>query len=67
MDAFVGQDDDTFRPQTERVAATARGAGIGVSLIEVPGQHSWSVATEALVRALPWISARIGLLELGRA
>lgn len=59
----VGRNDDVYRPQAERVAAAARVAGVTVSLIEVPGQHSWSIATGALARTLPWISGRIGLID----
>ena len=57
----VGRDDPDFRPQDEQVAAAARAAGMQVTLDEPPGAHSWSMASDELGRALPWIAARTGL------
>jgi S-formylglutathione hydrolase FrmB len=34
-----------------------------VSLDELPGGHSWSMAVDALAGSLPWLSARTGLLD----
>jgi S-formylglutathione hydrolase FrmB len=59
----VGRDDPDFRPQAEEMAGAARAAGMAASLDELPGGHSWSMASEALGLALPWISARTGLLD----
>ncbi len=59
----VGRDDPDFRPQDEQVAAAARAAGMQVTLDEPPGGHSWSMASDALGRALPWIAARTGLAD----
>jgi S-formylglutathione hydrolase FrmB len=59
----VGRDDPDFRPQAEEMTGAARAAGMGASLHQVPGGHSWSTASEALGLALPWISARTGLLD----
>lgn len=59
----VGRNDDVYRPQAEQLAAAARGAGMGVTLREVPGEHSWAIASDALGAALPWIAGRVGLLD----
>ncbi|MDT7707790.1 MAG: hypothetical protein QOG20_3397 [Pseudonocardiales bacterium] len=58
----VGRDDPDFRPQAEQVAAAAQAAGMTVTLDELPGGHSWSMAADELGRALPWIGVRTGLL-----
>jgi hypothetical protein len=44
-------------PEHRRVPAVA------APLDALPGRHSWSMASEALGLALPWISARTGLLD----
>jgi S-formylglutathione hydrolase FrmB len=59
----VGRDDLDFRPQAREMVGVARAAGMAVSLDELSGGHSWSMASEALGQAMPWISARIGLLD----
>jgi S-formylglutathione hydrolase FrmB len=59
----VGREDRDYRPQDERVAAAARAAGMDITLQEIPGAHSWSIASDALGLALPWISGRTGLLD----
>jgi S-formylglutathione hydrolase FrmB len=59
----VGRDDGVYRPQAEQVAAAGHSAGIDVTLQEVPGEHSWAIATAALAAALPWIAGRTGLLD----
>jgi len=57
----VGRGDTDFRRQAEQILALARGAGMSVELYEVPGNHSWAIASDALARGLPWISGRLGL------
>ncbi len=59
----VGRDDGVYRPQAEQVAAAAQAAGVAVTLLEVPGEHSWAIASHALAAALPWIGGRTGLLD----
>ncbi len=59
----VGRDDGIYRPQAEQVAAAARAAGVGVTLLEVPGEHSWSIASHALAGALPWLAGRTEILD----
>ena len=57
----VGRADADFRRQAEQILALARGAGMSVELSEVPGNHSWTIASDALAQGLPWISGRLGL------
>lgn len=59
----VGRDDPDYRPQTEQVAAAAAAAGMAMSVDELPGGHSWSMASQSLARALPWIGGRGGLFD----
>jgi S-formylglutathione hydrolase FrmB len=59
----VGRNDQDYRPQAEQVASAAQTAGIAVTLDEVPGGHSWTIASAALADALPWISGRLNLLD----
>ncbi|MEJ3657380.1 alpha/beta hydrolase-fold protein [Actinomycetes bacterium KLBMP 9759] len=58
----VGVDDTMYRPDAEEVAAAARAAGMTITLTELDGAHSWTVATQALTGALPWMAGRTGLL-----
>jgi S-formylglutathione hydrolase FrmB len=57
----VGRADTDFRRQAEQILALARAAGMSVELYEVPGNHSWGIASDALTQGLPWISGRLGL------
>jgi S-formylglutathione hydrolase FrmB len=59
----VGRADDVYRPQAEHVAVAAQQASIAVTLQEVPGVHTWGIATAALAASLPWIAGRDGLLD----
>jgi S-formylglutathione hydrolase FrmB len=59
----VGRNDAVYRPQAEQIAAAARGAGLGVTLREVPGEHSWAIASDALATSLPWIAGRTGIID----
>ena len=59
----VGRDDAVYRPQAEQVATAAKAAGVAVTLLEVPGEHSWAIATDALSAALPWVAGRTGILD----
>ena len=58
----VGRDDAEYRPQAELMAAATRAAGMSVAVDVRPGGHSWSLAAEALGRALPWLAGRAGLV-----
>ena len=35
---------------------------MSVELYEVPGNHSWTLASDALTKGLPWLSGRLGLI-----
>jgi S-formylglutathione hydrolase FrmB len=59
----VGRGDDVYRPQAEQVAAATHAAGMQVVLEEVPGEHSWAIATQALAAYLPWIAGRTAILD----
>jgi S-formylglutathione hydrolase FrmB len=59
----VGRADTDFRRQAEQILALTRGAGMSVELYEVPGNHSWVIASDALAQGLPWISGRLGLID----
>ena len=59
----VGRDDGVYRPQAEQVAAAAKAAGVAVTLLEVPGEHSWAIASHALGVGLPWLCGRTGILD----
>jgi S-formylglutathione hydrolase FrmB len=58
----VGSDDEVYRPQAEQVAAATQADGVAVTLLEVPGEHSWVIATAALATTLPWLACRSGIL-----
>jgi S-formylglutathione hydrolase FrmB len=59
----AGRDDPDYRPQAEQLATAARAAGIPATLHELPGGHSWAIASTALTDTLPWLGARTDLLE----
>jgi S-formylglutathione hydrolase FrmB len=59
----VGRADTDFRRQAEQIFALTRGAGMSVQLYEIPGNHSWAIASDALAQGLPWISGRLGLID----
>lgn len=59
----VGRDDAAYRPQAEQVATAAETAGMTVTLLEVPGEHSWAIATGALATTLPWVAGRTGIID----
>jgi S-formylglutathione hydrolase FrmB len=59
----AGRDDPVYRPQAEQVADACRAAGIDITLQELPGGHSWGIASTALGDALPWLGARTGLFD----
>ncbi|MCW2618580.1 MAG: xynZ [Modestobacter sp.] len=57
----VGAQDPAYQLQARAVATATTAAGISVTLIELPGGHSWSVWGAGLDRAMPWLSTRMGL------
>jgi S-formylglutathione hydrolase FrmB len=59
----VGRGDAEYRRQAQQIAAATRAAGMSVGLIEFDGGHSWSMAADALDRALLWLAGRGGMLD----
>ena len=57
----VGTDDAEYRAGVERLASTARDAGMDVHLTELPGTHNFALWAAALEKELPWLTQRLGL------
>lgn len=57
----VGAEDHVYGPGERTVLAATRAAGMATRLTELPGGHSWAVATTALTGSLSWIAGRGGL------
>jgi S-formylglutathione hydrolase FrmB len=57
----VGAHDARFQAQAATVRTALTAAGADVTSTEVPGGHSWTVASAALAQALPTIAQRTGL------
>jgi len=63
----TGAQDTEYGPDVQRVVAATRAAGMDIAVQQVPGAHTWSIASDALTHNLPWISGRLGLLDLTHA
>ncbi len=57
----VGNRDNAYRPQQERVEAALRKAGVPVELALLNGGHSWAVWGGGLDRGFPFLAERMGL------
>lgn len=57
----VGADDSEYRPDLERVYASAKRSGMQVELTTLPGGHSFAVWRAGLADRLPWIAAHLGI------
>ncbi|MFR9802667.1 alpha/beta hydrolase [Pseudonocardia sp. RS010] len=57
----VGRDDRDYGPQARTVLDAAQRSGMNIELLELPGGHSWTMATTALDDALPWLAGRTHL------
>jgi S-formylglutathione hydrolase FrmB len=57
----VGNRDNAYRPQQERVAAALRRAGVPVELALLNGGHSWAVWGGGVDRGFPFLAERMGL------
>jgi enterochelin esterase-like enzyme len=57
----VGNRDNAYRPQQERVAAALRKAGVPVELALLNGGHSWAVWGGGVDRGFPFLAERMGL------
>jgi S-formylglutathione hydrolase FrmB len=58
----VGAQDGDVKRDLRLVDEAALACGMHTSWLELPGQHSWEVAAEGLVQALPWVEVRAGLI-----
>jgi len=58
----TGADDPEYGPQCRRVADAAGAAGMAIQLLEFPGGHSWTIASDALRAAIPRLAARANLI-----
>ncbi|MCX5044376.1 esterase family protein [Aldersonia sp. NBC_00410] len=58
----VGAGDDEYRDGQRKMAAAAKGAGMEVVYLEVPGGHSFAVWTAALRASMDWLAKRLGLI-----
>lgn len=57
-----GADDHEYGPQALRVRDAAAQAGMAVTLMSLPGAHSWVIATAALRAALPVLAERANII-----
>ncbi|MGF0320074.1 alpha/beta hydrolase [Nocardia fluminea] len=57
----VGADDETYRPQVERMYQAAKDAGMGARLRILPGGHNFALWEFGLRDQLPWLATRLGL------
>ncbi len=57
----AGLNDAVYRPDAKRVFAATQAAGMAMTLLELPGDHSWKVWKPGLAQSLPWLATRTGL------
>ncbi|WP_305091463.1 alpha/beta hydrolase family protein [Prescottella sp. R16] len=57
----VGDHDDAYRGDLQKVYAAAQNAGMDVRFVEVPGTHSFLVWSAGLRTELGWLATRLGL------
>jgi S-formylglutathione hydrolase FrmB len=57
-----GQDDTTYLPQAQRVAAAATSAGMTIDYVELPGSHEWRVWGAGLELSIPWLGQRLHIV-----
>ena len=58
---IVAGDRDGYRRAAQDVLAATERAGMQMSYLELPGDHSWSVWRPALVQSMDWVAARSNL------
>ncbi|MBO0872932.1 MAG: hypothetical protein J2P19_06025 [Pseudonocardia sp.] len=58
----IGERDTVYGPQAGRVLDAAKRAHMDITLLRVPGAHSWTVAHDGLGTVLPWAAGKLGLL-----
>jgi S-formylglutathione hydrolase FrmB len=59
----AGESDGEYTPGQKVVFAACQKAGMNVSLVVLPGGHSWQVWRAGLTKELPWIAERNGLAK----
>lgn len=59
----VGRDDGKHADDARRLAQECRRAGMDVSLVELPGRHSWAVWRPGFEQSLGWLAAQTGLVR----
>ena len=59
----VGLQDDQPLRETRAVIPLARRAGIATCVLLRDGEHDFAFWHEALVHSLPWMSARLKLID----
>ncbi|MFD4293311.1 alpha/beta hydrolase [Rhodococcus sp. NPDC058532] len=57
----VGRDDHDYAPGVHTLYDTARKAGMDVTLLELPGGHSFAVWSAGLRDNVDWLARRMGL------
>ncbi|AZI58483.1 esterase [Nakamurella antarctica] len=58
-----GQQDTVYLPDALKVKAATEAAGMDITYLELPGDHTWRVWGPGLVDSLPWLADRMGLKE----
>ncbi|MFC7309644.1 alpha/beta hydrolase [Streptomyces monticola] len=59
----AGLDDQPYLGQARQIFQVAKGAGMKVELVELPGNHSWQVWRPGLEQQLPWLARQTGLIR----
>ncbi|MFF2120625.1 alpha/beta hydrolase [Kitasatospora sp. NPDC058184] len=57
----VGETDEEFRPQMEKVYQAAQAAGMKSKFELMPGGHGWVVFRPGIAQQLPWLAQQTGL------
>lgn len=52
----TGAEDETYKPQQQKVYAACKAAGMNTVYMELPGGHGWQVWRPGLARNLVWLA-----------
>ncbi|MBO1416341.1 alpha/beta hydrolase family protein [Streptomyces sp. FH025] len=58
---LVGEADEEFRPQMEKVYQAVQAAGMKAKFELMPGGHGWVVFRPGIVQQIPWLAQQTGL------
>ncbi|WP_051830037.1 MULTISPECIES: alpha/beta hydrolase [Streptomyces] len=58
---LVGETDEEFRPQMEKVYQAVQGAGMKAKFELMPGGHGWIVFRPGIAQQIPWLAQQTGL------